>query len=399
MNSTQIVLTLLAPTLAVIAVRRVKVLGFLGPVVLAYAFGIAMPLLLAALPIATYSANTADTILSVALPLSLPLLLFSMDVRGWLKDSRPAALSFLFACVAAALSVTIVFVITTQFFSPTISSSLYVSDDHNPAVMAGMMAAMYTGGTPNMAVVHKSLSGNADVFLQLNAADVLLGGLWFLWLITLAKPLLSQLLPASPNATSYPEPGELTAESPAPLNINNWPKLAGLLLLSAGGLTTAVGLSQLLFATIHGPFVMLSVTALGIAVSLSRWQVFSPKSTAGSYDIGLYLVLVFCCALGSLVNPAQLLSGALPTVAYVASIMLLTLVIHLSLAKWADIDVDTFIITHTAALFGPPFVPPVANALKNRAILLSGLTTGLVGYAVGSYLGLAVAWLLSQFPG
>ena len=36
----------------------------------------------------------------------------------------------------------------------------------------------------------------------------------------------------------------------------------------------------------------------------------------------------------------------------------------------------------------------MAEALDNKTILLSGLTTGLVGYAVANYLGIAVAYLL-----
>jgi len=45
-------------------------------------------------------------------------------------------------------------------------------------------------------------------------------------------------------------------------------------------------------------------------------------------------------------------------------------------------------------VFGPAFVPTVATALKNRAIIVSGLTTGVVGYAIGNYAGIALAYLL-----
>jgi uncharacterized membrane protein len=59
------------------------------------------------------------------------------------------------------------------------------------------------------------------------------------------------------------------------------------------------------------------------------------------------------------------------------------------------IDRDTTIITSTATIFSPPFVPPVALALKNKEIMVSGITSGLVGYAVANYAGVALAWLLS----
>jgi uncharacterized membrane protein len=64
------------------------------------------------------------------------------------------------------------------------------------------------------------------------------------------------------------------------------------------------------------------------------------------------------------------------------------------LAAIFRIDTDTVLITSTAAVFGPAFVPTVAAALKNRAIIVSGLTTGVVGYAIGNYAGIALAYLL-----
>jgi uncharacterized membrane protein len=36
----------------------------------------------------------------------------------------------------------------------------------------------------------------------------------------------------------------------------------------------------------------------------------------------------------------------------------------------------------------------MSQVLKNRAILFSGVTTGLVGYAVGNFVGILIAYLL-----
>ncbi|MCD6557195.1 MAG: DUF819 family protein, partial [Bacteroidales bacterium] len=58
------------------------------------------------------------------------------------------------------------------------------------------------------------------------------------------------------------------------------------------------------------------------------------------------------------------------------------------------IDVDTAIITMTSLIFSPPFVPVVAAKLKNKEIILSGLTVGIIGYAVGNYLGIVIAYAL-----
>jgi uncharacterized membrane protein len=75
-----------------------------------------------------------------------------------------------------------------------------------------------------------------------------------------------------------------------------------------------------------------------------------------------------------------------------------SLMIHSLFCRWAGIDVDTFLVTSVSAICSPPFVPVVVGALKNPAVLLSGLTTGIVGYAVGNYLGISLAFLFKSLP-
>ena len=46
-----------------------------------------------------------------------------------------------------------------------------------------------------------------------------------------------------------------------------------------------------------------------------------------------------------------------------------------------------------------PSTAPVAKSLGNPEIIISGLTCGLVGYGVGNYLGLAVAYSVKFLMG
>jgi len=58
------------------------------------------------------------------------------------------------------------------------------------------------------------------------------------------------------------------------------------------------------------------------------------------------------------------------------------------------IDTDTTIIASAAFIFSAPFVPTVANALRNKEIILSGITIGIIGYATGNFLGITLAYFL-----
>jgi len=72
------------------------------------------------------------------------------------------------------------------------------------------------------------------------------------------------------------------------------------------------------------------------------------------------------------------------------------LVLHLLLARLFRIDRDTVMITSTAALYGPVFVAQVATVIGNKKLVLAGIALGLLGYAIGNYLGLSLAYVLKN---
>ena len=51
-------------------------------------------------------------------------------------------------------------------------------------------------------------------------------------------------------------------------------------------------------------------------------------------------------------------------------------------------------VTSVAAVGSPPFVPMMARALNNPGAILPGMTTGVIGYALGSYLGISLGLYL-----
>ena len=64
--------------------------------------------------------------------------------------------------------------------------------------------------------------------------------------------------------------------------------------------------------------------------------------------------------------------------------------------RLARVDADTYIVTSVAAIASPPFVPLIARALGNPAAILSGITTGIIGYALGNYIGISLGLLLKS---
>ena len=51
-------------------------------------------------------------------------------------------------------------------------------------------------------------------------------------------------------------------------------------------------------------------------------------------------------------------------------------------------------ITSTAAIYGPVFVGQIASAIGNKKLIFTGIALGLLGFAVGNYLGIGLAYIL-----
>ena len=64
------------------------------------------------------------------------------------------------------------------------------------------------------------------------------------------------------------------------------------------------------------------------------------------------------------------------------------------LAKLFRIDADTAVITSNTLINSPICVPMIAATMKNKDVIVTGITNGLAGYAVGNYIGFLMFNLL-----
>jgi uncharacterized membrane protein len=100
----QAVFCVAAPGLALYATQKSRALKALGPVVLCYLSGI----VLANVPGLKLEGHASLTVSEAAVPLAIPLLLFSTDVRKWLGLARGVLLSFGLACLFAIVAAGVV---------------------------------------------------------------------------------------------------------------------------------------------------------------------------------------------------------------------------------------------------------------------------------------------------
>jgi uncharacterized membrane protein len=347
------------------ACKRSRLLALLSPVMMVYGGGI---LFGNVARLGGQAEALTESVAGVSVMLAIALLMVSADFKRWL---RLASVTLL------ALSLIIV---TVMVLAGALALAFAPHTDHAWQV-AGMLTAVYTGGTVNMAAVAAALDVDPITFGVVNSADIAFGGSYLAFLFVAGGRVFGWFLPPFQYAPEGLEPAE---EPPRPTIVG----VAKSLLLAGAVLGAAAGLSRLAPPGVGQPLIILAVSTLGLLLS------FVPplRRTAGAYETGEYMLLVFSGAVGSLATWDKLDAAEPLLFVYVLMMALGSISIHALLCRLFRIDRDTTIITSVAALYGPPFIGPVASVLGNREIVVSGITAGLVGLAVANYLGLAVAY-------
>jgi uncharacterized membrane protein len=368
----QVVFIIIFPALVLYLEQRFKFVEVVSPIVICYVFGI----VLGNLPFLELNRDVLTNIYLISISLAIPLLLFNSNVMDWLKHSGKSILSYILSIVAAIVSSVVCFYI----YKNTIPDAWKIS---------GMLIGVYTGGTPNMSAIGMAFETPKEVYILLNSSDVVLGSIYFIFIITFLKKLLGLFLPHYKfKSAEKVEDTQLTTRkiSSRQLIFN----IIIVLLLGVIILGLAAWISITVKGEVTGPWVILVLTTLGIAASFVK----RIQKIKGSYETAFYLLLIFSLALGALADVNELLNKSTDLFAYTAQVMFGAILLHFLLATIFRIDRDTVIITSTAAIYGPAFIGPVANAIKNKDMIVPGITMGLLGYAIGNYIGIGVAMLL-----
>ncbi len=350
----------------------------INPIVAAYLFGL---ILVNAGIIGEEAAPLLDTIATVTVALSIPLMLFSVNIRTWFAESGKTGI----AMALAACSIALTLGMGRFFFAPRLEDF---------PRLAGMLVGVYTGGTPNLAAIRSALSVPADLYLAVHASDILLSSLYLMFVITVARPVLSRVL-RQESITEREDEGRDYGEELKPLREvftrEKTGPLALALLLAV--IIFAVGASFTLFVGQENQtlVVILVITTLSLLASLNE----KVRNIPDTFAFGEYFILVFSASTGAMGDFSRILGSTPGVFLFVAYALFFSMIVHVVLCRIFRIDVDTMLIASTAAICSPPFVGVTGTALKRPSLIGPGITAGLMGYALGNYLGILMFKLMS----
>lgn len=374
----QIAIYFATPALVLWLARKWSIIGKIGPIMVLYALG----MILGNIPFATEQmAVLQDFLPNILIPLAIPMMLFGCN----------------FAKGEARLQLKLVI---SGFFSVATAVALgYLLFGHKVtegAEIGGIISGMYTGGTLNAAALQAIFAIKSESFILVNSYDIIISFCYFIFLFSFGIRLFRRMYgqPAVLNA-------EITeAESQDASNHNPYR-----VLLTKDGikqLLKTVGVTLIVAAASGGVAILmpegwfmvvfiLLLTTLGVVCSFIK----PIKALTVSYDLGIYLIYIFSMVIASMADFSNLnIAGGINQFAFMTVAVFVSLALHALLCRVMKVDADAMVISSVAFINSPPFVPMAAAAMRNKEVIVTGLSVGVVGYAIGNHFGVLMCYLL-----
>lgn len=374
------------PILIIEAFKRWTIVQKIGTVVLAYAVGIIASLCgvfnFATPEVAESFSKLQSTIMSVAVPLAIPLMLFNCDFKLWTKSLPKTA----WALVTGIVAVIIASI-----------SGYFIFRNNVPEIakVTGMMAGIYTGGTMNFNALGAALNVDRSVMAIVLAFQMVITTPYIFFLLGGGYKIFRKLLPYK----DITHKGRMDEDQVETADVENYrgmfekKNFIGMMKglgLSVIFLAVGAGLALLITGTLNELVVILTITTLSIIASFFKKVRELPKT----FELGMFFILIFSVIVASMFDINSVNGGSLYIGGFVLWIIGISVGLHLLLCRIAKVSGDLFCVCQVGLLCSPPFVPPIAGAMKNKKVLISGIVVGLVGYAIGTYLGVLLAWVL-----
>lgn len=376
---------LIGPVVIILLFNYARPMRKLGTILMAYGIGILLSFLNLSPTSSGDQASIAslqEWIMNLAVPLAIPLMLLSSDFTLWKKSLKKTFEALASGVVSVVAAVAIAFLL----FDNQGIKDLWKA--------AGMMVGMFTGGTMNFAAIGQSLHVDPTTFTLFSTFEMLLSFVFLMFIIGGGFRLFRWILPFS-DASITKDAAILETEFnfedyKGMLKPKTFRKMMLGLLLSLGFVVIGAGLALVLTGRLNEMVIIFTITALSIGGSFIKPIRELPKT----FELGMFFILMFSIVIASQFDLMSINFSNLSIIGFIFFVIIVATTFHLILSRIFKVPGDLFTVAHVALLYSPPFVPPVAGAMHNKKVLISGIVIGLVGYAVGTYLGVGLAEIL-----
>ena len=311
------------------------------------------------------------------LPAMIFLMLLQSDIRKILKLGKKILLTFFLASLSISLGFIVMFALLHHFFEPDAWKAF------------GALSGSWMGGTGNMVAIQSALNlpdSKMGYVLLIDSIDY---AIWVMILLALVPFATKFNHWTKADGTVLKTLGETLNRSKEeqPINFPSLFMLLGVaLIVSVTAQQLAPYLPSTSFLT-NTTWIVIIATSFGILLGMTPLS--KEASAAPLANIMLYLIVAL---IASRANFTELTHAPLYIIAgfMILAIHLLIMVIF---AKLFKIDLFSLGVASLANIGGVASAPILAGAY-NKALIPIGVLMAMMGYIVGTFMGLGIAKIL-----
>ena len=327
------------------------------------------------LGIIPHSAPAYGFIFSYVVPLLIPLFLFQADVRRLAREASRTSLAFLVAALGTVAGV-IVAALLLDLSQLGVASEL--AADRREAGIVGLFASTYIGGSVNYAALGEitGLSADASFFSAATAADNLFSAV-FLSVIALvpgahwiARHFVEHTASEAVQVTE-------TVVTPASISYA---------LAAAAGI---VAITDLLCWWLEIPswrYAVMTLISVGLATAVPQIRDWF----SGAFEVGVALSFPFFAAIAAGADIRAMISVAPLLIILVAILLSVHLTVLLVVGRKLGLTIPELLTASNASILGATTAPAMAAAKGWHDQVTPGVLVGVLGYALGTFIGTAL---------
>ncbi len=314
-------------------------------------------------------------IFSYVVPLLIPLFLFQADVRRLAREASRTSLAFL---VAALGTVAGVIVAALLLDLSQLGAASELAAERREAGIVGLFASTYIGGSVNYAALGEitGLSTDASFFSAATAADNLFSAV-FLSVIALvpgahwiARHFVEHTASEAVQVTE-------TVVTPASISY------------ALAAAASIVALTDLLCWWLEIPswrYAVMTLISVGLATAVPQIR----EWFSGAFEVGVALSFPFFAAIAAGADIRAMISVAPLLIILVAILLSVHLTVLLVLGKKLGLTIPELLTASNAAILGATTAPAMAAAKGWHDQVTPGVLVGVLGYALGTFIGTAL---------
>ncbi len=362
--------------------RLAKLFDITPPIIYAYM----IPMLSTTLGITPVASPAYDWMIRFLLPVSLLLLMMTIDVPALARLGKPTTIMML----AGTLGIVVGGPVALAVFGSWLPADAWKG--------MGALSGSWIGGSANLVAVAESIDTPDAMLGPVIVVDTVVGYGWMAILLFFSA-YQTRFDRWNRADTSLIEEtnARLAARYEAirrPATIRDVALIVGIgfvgayLSVTAGALLPELGDPKIVS---HTTWAVIVVTTIGLALSFTRVAELEGPGASRMGTVALYLLVTAIGAkgdLGAIVQaPLFLAAGALWIAVHVGILVAAARIIRAPLF---------FVATGSMANVGGAVSAPIVASVYHPAMAPIGLLMAVAGYILGIYAGLVCAWLLGQ---